>query len=56
MVNNKKLLINYKRNGEKLISIQKYYKDFDKLHDEFFFCKDNAEIKEILTMHGIKSW
>ena len=34
----------------------KYYKDFDKLHDEFFFCKDNAEIKEILTMHGIKSW
>lgn len=34
----------------------KYYKDFDKLHDEFFFCKDNAEIKEILTTHGIKSW
>ena len=33
---------------------EKYYKDFDKLHDEFFFCKDNAEIKEILTMHGIK--
>ena len=28
MVNNKKLLINYKRNGEKVISIQKYYKDF----------------------------
>lgn len=34
----------------------KYYKDFDKSHDEFFFCKDNAEIKEVLTMHGIKSW
>ncbi len=28
MVTNKKLLINYKRNGEKVISIQKYYKDF----------------------------
>ena len=31
-------------------------KDFDKLNDEFFFCQDNAEIKEILTTHGIKSW
>lgn len=28
---------------------EKYYKDFDKLNDEFFFCKDNAEIKEILA-------
>ena len=35
---------------------EKYYKDFDKLNDEFFFCKDNAEIKEILNTHGIKSW
>lgn len=35
---------------------EKYYKDFDKLNDEFFFCQDNAEIKEILASHGIKSW
>ena len=45
------------KENEPLESVkEKYYKDFYKMDDEFFFCKDNSEIKKVLNAHGIKYW